>query len=119
MRVRGLYILTVIIIPWVRVRGQYILTVIIMPWVRVRGQYILTVIITVSLYHRFSSCERGDYVVEFEKNCFIAAFDVSKKVRYRCGTRSMPQLFNDHVVLLKSCHLLEKARTYRVNRQSK
>ena len=57
--------------------------------------------------------------MEFEKNCFIAAFDVLENVRYRCGTRSMLRLFNGHGVLLESRHLVEKARTYRVKRQPK
>ena len=56
--------------------------------------------------------------MEFEKNCYIAAFDVLEKVRYRCGTCSMLRLFNDHGVLLESSHLVKKARTYRVKRQS-
>ena len=50
--------------------------------------------------------ERGDYVVEFEKNCFITASDVLEKVRYRCGTCSMLLLFNDHGVILESSHLV-------------
>ena len=60
----------------------------------------------------------GDYVVEFEKNCFIADFDVLEKVLDRnCGTCSTLRLFNDHGVLLETSHLVEKAKTYRVKRQ--
>ena len=70
------------------------------------------------IHMQFGS-ERGDYVVEFEKNSFITAFEVFEKVRYRCGTCSELRLFNDHGVLLESSHLGEKARTYRVKRQSK
>ena len=63
--------------------------------------------------------ERGDYVMEFEKKCFITAFDILEKVRYICGTCSTLRLYNDHGLLLETSHLVEKAMTYRVKRQSK
>ena len=63
--------------------------------------------------------ERGDYVVEFEKNCFISAFDVFETVKFRYGTCSTLRLFNDHGILLEWSHLVEKSRTDRVKLQSK
>ena len=50
---------------------------------------------------------------------FTTAFDLLEKVRYICGTCIMLRLFNDHGIVLESSHLVEKARTYRVKRQSK
>ena len=57
--------------------------------------------------------------MEFENDCFITAFDVLKKVRYRCGTCSTLRLFKDHGVLLEPSYPVEKARAYRVKRESK
>ena len=47
---------------------------------------IIPTFLIIFIHVQFGS-ERGDCVVEFEKNCFIAAFDVFEKVRYICGTR--------------------------------
>ena len=55
----------------------------------------------------------------YNADCFITAFDVLEKVRYRCGTCNTLRFFNDHVVVMESSHLVEKVRTYRVKRQSK
>ena len=63
---------------------------------RVRGLYsiIISLFLHMFIHVQFGS-EKGDYVMEFEKNCFITAFDVLEKVRYRCGTCSTLKLFND------------------------
>ena len=54
--------------------------------------YILTVVYSIAIplllimfIHVQFGSKRGDYVVEFEKNCFINAFDILENVRYKCG----------------------------------
>ena len=63
--------------------------------------------------------EIDDYVIEFGEKCFITVSDVLRMVRYRYDKRSRLQLFNEHGILLKSNDIVEKARSYRIKRQSK
>ena len=60
--------------------------------------------------------EKEDFVIEFEKSCFITAFDVLERVRYKCDERSNLQLVSEHRTPLKSDHVVDKARTYGVKR---
>ena len=57
--------------------------------------------------------EKKDFVIEFEKSSFIAAFDVLERVRYKYDERSNLQLVSEHGTLLNPDHVVEKARTYR------
>ena len=60
-----------------------------------------------------------NFVIEFEKNCFITAFDVLERVRYKYNERSNLQLVSEHVTPLKSAHVIENGKTYRVKRLAK
>ena len=60
-----------------------------------------------------------NFVIEFEKNCFITAFDVLESVRYKYDERSNPQPVSEHWAPLKSTHVIEKAKTYLVKRLAK
>ena len=58
--------------------------------------------------------EKEDFAIEFEKNCFITAFDVLERVRYKYDERINFQLVSEPGTPLKPDHVVEKARTYRV-----
>ena len=49
----------------------------------------------------------------------FTAFDVLERMRYKYDERNNLQLVNEHGTPLKSDHVIEKARTYRVKRLAK
>ena len=49
----------------------------------------------------------------------MTSFDIQERARYKYDERSNLQLVSEHGTPLKSDHVVEKAKTYRVKRLAK
>ena len=58
------------------------------------------------------------YIMTFDYN-FVTVVDVLDKARMKYGKNCRLELVNEHGTVLKTDTLIEKARSYKVNRQSR